>query len=908
MSAPAELTRLVDDAAGTVQRRLLGRHLLWCLAALPLAVLSAVAIDALLAPGTWPRVLMTVLMIVGPFAAGVTALLHAPRLLAVGDAARRLAERALGDEQRTLSAALELAGMAGQLAHAGAGRLAAGIDGSGLDAGLPTAGLHRPLLTVIAAIGTFAVLALALPNLLPAVLPRLLDPFGDHPPYSATRLVWGDTPASARPGEQPRLVVRTVGPTPKELWLTGDLPGLAEPVRVPLMQEAGDRWAVTLAPLPAPPVATGAVAVLWAEGAGTRTTRLRLPLDPIPVLRDCVVTLTAPPYAKLDDQVLSAKPGSPAMLAALPRSTLALKPSANRPLSALWLTHESAPAQRHLLIDGVLRLNDPAPGRYVMRLEAEDGVRGDALPLMALSRRTDQPPEVRIVAPGADGIATPSATIPLAIEASDDLGVASLTWQVLVDGKLREEHVEILGGSSDTFRGPLKLSGLKEGQQVRVVAVARDTLPPDGQLSTSATRTLTIISDKAYNDLVRDQIAHDALLQKYGPLLERLAQLEAQSAGTVPDTEPQTESRRQHQMDELAQKIQELTKDTAALERPEPLFELETDLQKEIAERLAELEQEAKAVKAGSSTKTSTKKDASRGEQLQRDLERLTAQAEADALGERLEELATAQEQVAKELADLKRRAGAKPSDADKARMRELAKRQQEITEALGDWQQFAKETAKRLEKSDPKDAAAIRGVCKALTEQKVGELTDGSARMSRAGNAPGAEPLAREAGERLRALAGTSMSGDCQNGWCRSDRLGKCRGQLARLAKMGMSRGGSESGSGGGATGSSGGGLIVRPGGKPRGANMPLYGPEPLASLAGSRPGGNGQAPGASAVRDADGSLHPATPYTTGTRATDAGIGAPLGPGERRMVDDYFRRLDGDALAPAPTSPKERP
>lgn len=904
MSVPAELTRLVDDAAGIVQRRQLGRRLLWCVAALPLAVLAAVMIDALLAPGTWLRLLMTALMIVGPLAAGVAALLHAPRLLAVGEAARRLAERALGDEQRSLSAALELAGMPGQLAHAGAGRLAAGIDGSGLDANLPSAGVHRPLLTLIAAIGGFAVLALALPNLLPAVLPRLLDPFGDHPPYSATRLVWGDVPASARPGDQPRLIVRTVGPAPKELWLNGDLPGLAEPVRVPLVQESADRWAVTLAPLPAPPVATGAVAVLWADGAGTRTTRLRLPLDPIPVLRDCVVTLTAPPYAKLDDQVASAKAGSPATLAALPRSTVALKPSANRPLSALWLTFENAPAQRHLLIEGVFRLNDPAPGRYVMRLEAEDGIRGDALPLMAISRRTDQPPEVRIVAPATDGIATPTATIPLAIEASDDLGVASLTWQVLVDGKLREEHVETLGGASDTFRGPLKLSGLKEGQEVRIVAVARDTLPPDGQLSPSATRTLTIISDKAYNDLVRDQIAHDALLQKYGPLLERLAELETQAAAKTPPAEPQTESRRQHQMEELAQKIQELAKETTALERPEPLFELETDLQREIAERLAELEQDAKNGKSGATGK----KGNERGEQLKHDLERLTAKAEADALGDRLEELATAQEQVAQELADLKRRAGAKPSDADKARMRELAKRQQEVNEALGDWKQFAEETAKRLEKTDPQDAAAIRGVCKALDEQKLDALTDGSARLSRAGNASGAEPLAREAGERLRALAGTRMSGDCQNGWCRSDRMGKGRGQLSRLAKLGMSRGGSQSGTGGGATGAAGGGLMVRPGGKPRGANMPLYGPEPLASLAGGRPGGNGQAPGATAVRDADGSLHPATPYATGTRATDAGIGAPLGPGERRMVDDYFRRLDGDPLAPAPTPSKERP
>jgi YrbI family 3-deoxy-D-manno-octulosonate 8-phosphate phosphatase len=51
---------------------------------------------------------------------------------------------------------------------------------------------------------------------------------------------------------------------------------------------------------------------------------------------------------------------------------------------------------------------------------------------------------------------------------------------------------------------------------------------------------------------------------------------------------------------------------TAALERPEPLFELETDLQREIAERLAELEHDAKNGKSGANGK----KGNARGEQL----------------------------------------------------------------------------------------------------------------------------------------------------------------------------------------------------------------------------------------------------------------------------------------------------
>jgi hypothetical protein len=905
MNDPSQLAALVERTAGAMRRRRVLHILGWSLAALPLAALAGVVIDAALSPGPWPRLVLALLMVGGPLSALIALCCWSGRLTPGAEEARREAERAAHDEQRALTATLELSAMPGVLAQAGALRLAGAVDTAGLLSGLPRGAPTGALCAGGAALAIAACLQLVLPELLAMVLPRLFDPFGDHPPYSATRLQWQDPPHSARPGEAPRLSVRTSGPQARELWLVGSIPGLPGEVRVPMVQETPERWAVTLAPLPAPPRAEGMAAVLWAEGAGTRTTRLRLRLDPVPQLRECVLRLSAPAYARLDDLIAKVAGGAaviqPLHWAALPGSRLEFQPTANRALAAVWLARDHAPAVRQQLSAGRLLLADPGPGHYELMLEAEDGVRGDPLPLLELARRIDQPPEVSITQPPTDGIATPDATVPLVIEAVDDLGLAALTWQLLVDGKVREQHVEVLGGTGDAFRGSLRLKDVAPGQEVRVVAVARDTMPPAGQLSAPAVRTLTIISGSQWNELVLDQLSEQALLGKYAPLLARLAELERQSAQAA--SAPAAPDAHAKRMQELADATRQLGQEVAGLARPDPLFAVEPDLQRAIEGRISELEREQREGKPADGAQENA-------EQLRGDLEELTARAETDALAARLEELASAQEGIAKELGDLAARKGPS-SDADRARLRDLAERQQQLNQVLKEWSELAEEAAKRLAPRDAERAEQLAGQCRTLNEKGAAKLGEETAHQARSGHAPGAEPPAAQEAAILRALAGRSPSGGaCRSGWCSGDGMGRCQSLLARLARLGMGRGGSPSSSGSsGATGAFGGGTLVRPGGRPSAATMPLYGPEPLASLPGGRTGGNGtNGGGAAVVRGTDGSLHPATPYAAGTRTSVAGIGVPLGPGEQRLVDDYYRRLDGDALAPPVASSPARP
>ena len=894
-SSPAGLIHRTRELVARRRRR---RVAVTALAAVPVVGLSLVLVDASAALPTWARavvLLMSVVSLIG-VTVGVLALW---RLLRPGESrARTIAEQALADRHRHLTTAMELSAMSGPLAAQAASQFAADLDTRRLESGLAPVRVRRAVVVACVALVLTGAIQLVWPSVLPSVLPRLYDPFGDHPPWSRTSLTLIDPPSRVRPPVTPRLVVGTEGPQPKGLELHVEDAAGTPVARMAMLAIGGDQWAAHVGPLTAEHVTTLVSPLrVWVSGAGTRTRYHRLAIDPVPSLLGGTLAHVSPGYARLPDAVVKLS-ATPPEIHALPGSSLTVQALANRPLRAVELFRDGQSAGREPGLS--LTLADPAVGAWSVVLEAEDGIRSEALPLCIITRRNDEPPLVRYEQPQSDGVATPDMYIPLVVHAQDDLGLVRLTRYRLRNDQRETEGRDALGGTGDTWRGRLSTAGTRPGDVIRMGAVATDTLPPDGQVSAPVERRIHIISHADYNALVMEQIDEHALEQKYGDLLSRIGELEQQLADA---SKAPASPARSEKLDQLAERAAQLRQQVAELRRPDPLFAIEPQLQDRLERHLQALEQHAKEAKQ----RTPSDPSPQAAEQLRKELAAMTAQAEADALREHLRDLATAQRQAADELAELKQH-GIR-NDADRARLRETSRGQQEMEQALKDWQEAVKDTTKRLAESRPEAAQELQQLAAQVAQCDAERLVAQAGRAGRVGKVGDAHGDAEEAARRLAGLAGAGP-GEGQRGkdagqpgWCPGDGYGQCLSQLAGLAKRGFNPGSSQAAGGGGATGARGGGMMVRRGGRstPNGEPLQLFGPEALSALSGATSGQqkSGTPANAAAAGDAD-QARAATAYATGTRATTAGVGASFSPGEQVLIEDYFRRLDGDPTAPA--------
>ena len=897
-SAIAEVAATAGDVLAARRRR---RRWLAIALAIPAVALPAVLIiDAAADVVPWGRIL-ALSAIAG--ATGWCALVALRRrdpldLLAVGEAA-------LGEADRRFTAATQLAASTDPRAQAHAAALAGLVPSDASDlvsAGLFPARAWQPLAWGAAAVAVFAVVAWAFPNLLPACLPRLMDPFGDHPPYSATRLTWSDPPTESRFNEPIDLTVAVSGPVPQDLLLHACVSGTTEvlPGESHLLPAGDGRWRVRLES------PTDSLR-LWVSGAGTRTRWLDLPLDGIPRLRAASAELTAPSYANLPVtrvRCLTPSDSTLPILDALDGSSVRLDLACSRPPTAVWLVGPNGTILPTTLIEPpvmkgrdavvAIAIADPQPGTWSVSLAAADGARSTPRPLLSITRRIDQPPAARIAMPDDGALATPGATLPLHVFATDDLGLAQLTIYRLIGDKQVSEGRHILGGTGDTWRGNVTLDGVKPGDRVRIGAVVRDTCPPAGQVSSPAEVTLTIIALDTYLTLAREQLSEQALVQRFEPVFAKLAALEEESR-RLADEKPSPA--RDQKIAELAQKIADTRRELAEQAKLE-IFATDGEVFKAVDERLAELEQGAKdRFPQGSGTDQAKK--------LGDELDHLTAQAQADAVQDWIKDLAVAQRRMATEFSDLAQ--NQVPSDMQRARMRELARQQAELEEALHELAAEGEGISLRLAASDAAQAEHLHDVAAALKTTTT--PAKAAANQAIRGKAQSASEQAGIAATALEKLVSQRRDGTCKNGTCTGKSLSQCRNQLAAMAKRGMGMGGSPHSSGGGAAlGSFGGGTYARRGGDAHpNQGKQIYGPASTLAAASDRRGGKGLDGKGGQVPEAGTGTAEPTPYARGERATTAGIGASLTPAEEHLVDEYFRGLnDATPQAPAP-APAEK-
>lgn len=860
----------------------------WVVAASALAFVFA---DALLALPELMRIPALPLWLAGSAVALLVIAVLVRSFVPSADTAARVAEDAAADPRRTLSTALALETMPGELAAAGVRRLEADLRADRWLRHLPRSRAKRWLIGVVALAVFAGVAHVAVPTLFPTVVPRFTDPRGDHPPFSLSTVTWATAPQRVRSGDAARFEATISGPgAARGLELRARPVGGGSEQALTMFQVGSGRFAGELAGV------TGPMEV-WVAGGGTRTRYHRLEVDLVPVLARLDVGLEAPRYARLEVERRRLKAGELGELAALPGSRLILTPSANRPLAAVITSRDGEAPQRLPLVDGAVTIAELVPGTWSICLEASDGIRNDAQPVLRITARSDEPPRARIAQPGHDALATPGMTVPLTIEADDDLGLDKVARVGEYNQLPAPELVEAVSDRRYRRAGELHLPslGVAPGDVITISAVARDTRP-QAQFSASDSRNLRIISEEEYNRMLMRRVRPEALERKYQPFTQDLAELEEAMRELRKAMPAKDELDRR--LAELAKRAGELKRKVNALKREKPLFAIEPRLQQMLAEAAEALEQDAK------SGKLSEKRN--EGRRLAADLALLTRLARAQGFTARLRQLIDAEQNATERLAPFAEHR--RLSDSDRVRLREVGGQEDTLAQALDEWSELAPKLADDLRygpwarPDQPKESAAasesadlLDGLGQAVTATGAADLKRKAANAARSGDGVEAQRLAAQARDRLLALLPKclGMSGSCEGEACLRLRWGDCASLCSALGGLGLAAG---NGFGVGGAGAGGLGLFLGYGGDDLGGSMPsdtmdLYGPENLGDLG----GGSGDAKdGVAAIAAAgSGQVREATAYQRQQRAGTATKRTALSPEQQRLVDEYYRRLE---------------
>jgi len=415
--------------------------------------------------------------------------------------------------------------------------------------------LRRPAAWLAAAASACALALLLFPGHLAASLARVVLPWADIPPYTATR-VTNVSPQNKRTFEGVPITIsaQIEGRVPEAVLLH--------------MRQAGRPWR-TLAMQPADKAGRPAVRSLPADGAGPaayahtirrpqhaieyyvtagdgRSGRYRIDVVRNPRIQSLRVSIVPPAYTGGRAAPFQAVDGE---VAALCGSVVCLRVEADKPLAAcrlvfdhgqtlslarqaggrVWSTSftlwseqaHGTPEEPHVR----------APARYQIQLDAEDGSRLHDGPWHALALLRDQPPRVAFVEPARDLHARPGDALRLVLTARDDHGVGpvrlfyrrgdSAEPQLLAsfatpERPRRQRRLEHTWNLAD--------AGLQGGDVVQYWAEVQDlnSITGPGTAASPRYHIFVVVPETALAEL-------DVQLDDYAAVLEELIRLQAEN-------------------------------------------------------------------------------------------------------------------------------------------------------------------------------------------------------------------------------------------------------------------------------------------------------------------------------------------------------------------------------------------
>jgi len=459
--------------------------------------------------------------------------------------------------------------------------------------------VRRGALVCGAGLGLAAVLwalgPLLLPRVFSAVLPRFLDPHGDHPPYSRLSLRTTLSERDVLYGAQCEVHAHIAGGTVEKLFLVAESSG--ERSRTVMFRRPDGSYLQTLTNLRTP-------TTVWVTDGRARSLRRTIGIRYTPQIRLVQVETDFPDYTGLKTR--TQKLTKPEL--SLPeRTRVRFRVASNRPLArgTIRLTPLLGGEPRTMPLACVQERENMVAGGFEVReavafaLQVED-VEGLASREPHKGRITilpDRRPRLHVLEPGQRAVATPQTRVPVDIRVQDDYGVASALWfRSFNESMDRSAAMDLAlqqGGRRAEARNAFDLGdlGVHPGDRIDYFFEAVDNYPGGPNVCTSRMYSIEIISKEEYEAILRQQAARNALFEDYRTLDDFLRRLNehaqtlrdkaAALRGAGGDSPAQRDALRA-ELDRLAEALNRYCKHLEKTLRSPVLFDIESIMRQEL--------------------------------------------------------------------------------------------------------------------------------------------------------------------------------------------------------------------------------------------------------------------------------------------------------------------------------------
>ncbi|MDB6154209.1 MAG: hypothetical protein JWL90_2662 [Chthoniobacteraceae bacterium] len=462
--------------------------------------------------------------------------------------------------------------------------------------------------TVIKVLGFAALFAIGFEITNTEIL-RYGDPFGDHPPYSFTRLEISEPSRDGTQvvyGQSLTISAMASGHRPGELFLTWHPAGdPAHGVTLPMFDKGERGFSQQIEG-----IKSDIIVFAHTKNHHSLSRQRRISVILTPKLEKAFVRMTPPAYTGLapDEKPLQMK-----SLKALAGSRLEFRLQSNRPLKQGLIEVIKSPEQIQTAqmnpsgeneVTGLIEALDSARLRF--SLIDLDGHASQETWELTLTVTHDLPPEVQITNPAGDSFVAMDFKIDAIIEANDDYGVKTVRIFQARNEKWADPQVidypkpPLHARESLVF--DLAKMELVSGDTISFFAEAIDNAP-EPHVARSRTVTLTVITPEEYNAFLRERMDMEDIQAKYTDLIKQLRELaqEQKKLGEQSDAVRQQlenakdDSARaalQKKLDgliakqnELNQQLNKLADTMENFVREKPVYDIEAELQQTLQEQ-----------------------------------------------------------------------------------------------------------------------------------------------------------------------------------------------------------------------------------------------------------------------------------------------------------------------------------
>ncbi|MCA9413437.1 MAG: hypothetical protein KC944_19640, partial [Candidatus Omnitrophica bacterium] len=597
-------------------------------------------------------------------------------------------------------------------------------------------------------IGLFAIGVLGTilaPDVFFTLLPRFLDPFGDHPPYSEIRLVVEPEGATVDFGENLKVTVQAEGRIPENVTLVLRNSEGEEISESPMFNEGEGAFFQTIENVEQD-------LQYFARVKRGRSHRYPLTVNKTPKILDVIAAYEYPKYTrKKPETTLLSDP----LLKGYEKTQVTLTVSSNRPLGggSIEVNGEKLsmnPSESEKASAKFLLLE---PGEFEFTIEDEEGNQSQPPYRGRIEITPDEKPEIVIAEPGMDSFTVPDSKVGIVIDAFDDLGLTEVAL-FRSHNESQDDKKILYSGDGDhaqvsvAERLDLADLGVKPGDVIDYYATATDSHPDQPQTVTSDSFRLVIISFEEYKEFMQSQMTAEDLKKKYDQYLDELNQLAEAQEELKQKTEALEEMasknsglspEEQKELDE-AQKaqrgLQEWAEDLAKAMQEEAEKEAIFDIEKDYKESLKEFaESMATAMEKMSEAQTAMRQASEENQGESPDEQKqspapslgLAASKQKEALENLQQNIEEYQKQISEPGEDLEKVANVisdtekfkylyllqkglerhiryykdmeKPSLEDQIRLKELSDQQKEVREALNQLKNEMREHADELDR-----------------------------------------------------------------------------------------------------------------------------------------------------------------------------------------------------------------